>query len=147
LPRLRRHTNSLGFLIRCIRQNGRQCPEVVRKSFCIRGRAVLYYHYGAWHSRRVIYFPHYSRIVSISFGVANSLPSVVYVSHEVWGGVVDARLRLSDLLICFAGSNISFRDYQFKILEVGDSGVGKSNLMLRYTVGKFEENYSPAIGP
>lgn len=37
-------------------------------------------------------------------------------------------------------------DYTRKIIIIGDSGVGKSSLMIRYTKGKFVENYMMTIG-
>ena len=37
-------------------------------------------------------------------------------------------------------------DYLFKIIVVGESGVGKSNLMLRYVNNKFGSNYEVTIG-
>ena len=36
-------------------------------------------------------------------------------------------------------------DYLFKLLLIGDSGVGKSTLLLRFTSDSFEE-LSPTIG-
>ena len=33
-----------------------------------------------------------------------------------------------------------------KIIIIGDSGVGKSNILLRYSEGKFVENYMMTIG-
>lgn len=37
-------------------------------------------------------------------------------------------------------------DYLQKIIIIGDSGVGKSNLLLRYSEGKFVDNYMMTIG-
>jgi small GTP-binding protein len=37
-------------------------------------------------------------------------------------------------------------DYLQKIIIIGDSGVGKSNILLRYSEGKFVENYMMTIG-
>jgi GTPase SAR1 family protein len=36
-------------------------------------------------------------------------------------------------------------DYLFKLLLIGDSGVGKSSLLLRFTADSFED-LSPTIG-
>uniref|UniRef100_A0A6B2LYI7 Uncharacterized protein n=1 Tax=Arcella intermedia TaxID=1963864 RepID=A0A6B2LYI7_9EUKA len=37
-------------------------------------------------------------------------------------------------------------DYLFKIVLVGDSGVGKSNLLSRYTKGEFYDETKSTIG-
>jgi Ras-related protein Rab-2A len=37
-------------------------------------------------------------------------------------------------------------DYLFKVIVVGESGVGKSNLMMRYMDDKFNNNYELTIG-
>ena len=42
--------------------------------------------------------------------------------------------------------NIAEYDYLFKILLVGDSGVGKSSLLLRYSDHAFIQNHIPTIG-
>ncbi|VDM61079.1 unnamed protein product [Angiostrongylus costaricensis] len=38
------------------------------------------------------------------------------------------------------------RDYLFKVLIVGDSSVGKSSLLLRFTDSVFHESYVSTIG-
>ena len=37
-------------------------------------------------------------------------------------------------------------DYLFKILLIGDSGVGKSSILLRFTEDEFEEDFPCTIG-
>ena len=37
-------------------------------------------------------------------------------------------------------------DHIFKILLIGDSGVGKSSILLQFTDGYFNENLSSTIG-
>jgi Ras-related protein Rab-1A len=37
-------------------------------------------------------------------------------------------------------------DYVFKVLLIGDSGVGKSSILMRFTEDKFEENVITTIG-
>ena len=37
-------------------------------------------------------------------------------------------------------------DYLQKIIIIGESGVGKSNILLRYSEGKFVDNYMMTIG-
>lgn len=41
---------------------------------------------------------------------------------------------------------ICFSDHLFKILLIGDSGVGKSALMWRYSDRVFNEPYIPTVG-
>ena len=37
-------------------------------------------------------------------------------------------------------------EYLFKIVLIGDSGVGKSNLLLRYTKNQFSDGQNATIG-
>ena len=37
-------------------------------------------------------------------------------------------------------------DFQFKILYLGDSEVGKTSILVRYAEGKFESNGLPTLG-
>lgn len=37
-------------------------------------------------------------------------------------------------------------DYLFKLLLIGDSAVGKSSLLLRFSDGTFSESFLPTIG-
>ncbi|PNW76964.1 hypothetical protein CHLRE_11g482900v5 [Chlamydomonas reinhardtii] len=41
---------------------------------------------------------------------------------------------------------VDTHDYTFKVLLVGDSGVGKSCILTRFTSGSFEENTTSTIG-
>jgi len=42
--------------------------------------------------------------------------------------------------------NYTFSDFLFKILLLGDSGVGKSCIILRYTENQFSQNLMNSIG-
>eukprot|EP00351_Strombidinopsis_sp_SopsisLIS2011_P003049 CAMPEP_0116875128 /NCGR_PEP_ID=MMETSP0463-20121206/6913_1 /TAXON_ID=181622 /ORGANISM="Strombidinopsis sp, Strain SopsisLIS2011" /LENGTH=59 /DNA_ID=CAMNT_0004520109 /DNA_START=31 /DNA_END=210 /DNA_ORIENTATION=+ len=37
-------------------------------------------------------------------------------------------------------------DYLFKVLLIGNSGVGKSSLLVRFADDTFSENFMPTIG-
>ena len=45
-----------------------------------------------------------------------------------------------------ASSNFQDFDYLFKVVIVGDSGVGKSNILLRFTENNFSFSFHPTIG-
>jgi len=45
----------------------------------------------------------------------------------------------------FQKATVDF-DFLQKMIIIGDSGVGKSNLMLRYTSGAFHDNHYATIG-
>ena len=57
-------------------------------------------------------------------------------------------LHRSELLINMANSDqySLLSDYLFKLLIIGDSQVGKSDLLLRFTDDCFNEDYMPTIG-
>ena len=42
--------------------------------------------------------------------------------------------------------NVNDTDYIFKVIIIGDSGVGKSSLLLKYTRDKFDKDYNVTIG-
>lgn len=37
-------------------------------------------------------------------------------------------------------------DYLMKVIIIGDSGVGKTNILLRYSEDRFAENYLMTLG-
>ena len=37
-------------------------------------------------------------------------------------------------------------EYLFKIIIIGDAGVGKSNILIRYTKNEFDASNKPTIG-
>jgi Ras-related protein Rab-1A len=39
-----------------------------------------------------------------------------------------------------------YSDYLFKVLLIGNSGVGKSSLLLRFADDVFTDNFMPTIG-
>ena len=43
-------------------------------------------------------------------------------------------------------SNLCYSDYLFKVLLIGNSGVGKSSLLLRFADDVFTDNFMPTIG-
>lgn len=43
-------------------------------------------------------------------------------------------------------NEVDHYDYLFKIVLIGDSGVGKSNLLLRYTKDQFKKHSESTIG-
>ena len=45
-----------------------------------------------------------------------------------------------------AGEKLAKPDYLFKALVIGDSGVGKSCLLLRFAQDKYEQNYLSTVG-
>jgi small GTP-binding protein len=42
--------------------------------------------------------------------------------------------------------NLMNFDYTMKVIIIGDSGVGKSSMLFRYTENKFADNYIMTIG-
>jgi GTPase SAR1 family protein len=49
-------------------------------------------------------------------------------------------------LLTIAYTHYTFSDYLFKMLLIGNSGVGKSCLLLRYADNSFNENFFNTIG-
>ena len=55
-------------------------------------------------------------------------------------------LIVRNLEMAVMGSEMDHYDHLFKIVLIGDSGVGKSNLLLRYTQDQFKINSQSTIG-
>ena len=49
---------------------------------------------------------------------------------------------------CLVDANLCVicSDYLFKVLMIGNSGVGKSCLLLRFADDQFQDNFMPTIG-
>eukprot|EP01051_Picozoa_sp_SAG22_P003972 SAG22_NODE_204_length_15309_cov_12.747206_6_plen_115_part_00 len=61
------------------------------------------------------------------------------------GGAGEARTASSGTI--YAGAEgMAKPDYLFKSLVIGDSGVGKSCLLLRFAQDKYEQNYLSTVG-
>lgn len=43
-------------------------------------------------------------------------------------------------------SSTSWQEKLFKVLVIGDIGVGKSSFVLRYVKKRFDEEYKPTLG-
>ena len=54
--------------------------------------------------------------------------------------------KLDDITYEVLSEEFSEYDLSFKIIVVGDSGVGKSCLTMKGTKNHFEECYSPTVG-
>ena len=59
---------------------------------------------------------------------------------------VSPYLDTDDSLVDFQFLNGTSADYTFKILIIGDSGVGKTSLLQRFSDGAFTDETSPTIG-
>lgn len=43
-------------------------------------------------------------------------------------------------------SSCNVEDHLFKVVVIGDSSVGKSNIVMQFTEGKFSDSYLSTIG-
>jgi small GTP-binding protein len=62
------------------------------------------------------------------------------------GGTAAAAAPASAAIYTGAGEKLAKPDYLFKALVIGDSGVGKSCLLLRFAQDKYEQNYLSTVG-
>ena len=49
-------------------------------------------------------------------------------------------------MITTTNNFLFYSDYVFKVIIVGDSGVGKSSVLLRFADDVFQDNYISTIG-
>ena len=54
--------------------------------------------------------------------------------------------KYNDALIYNNKMSKNDHDYMFKIILIGSSGVGKSNILLRFTRDQFNESHQTTIG-
>lgn len=75
------------------------------------------------------------------------MKSMRYIVNFVRDGVFDVNVCvwLNQLIAMDSSPGHQEFDYLFKLLMIGDSGVGKSSLLLRFTSDDFED-LSPTIG-
>lgn len=62
------------------------------------------------------------------------------------GGTAAPAAPASGAIYTGAGEKLAKPDYLFKALVIGDSGVGKSCLLLRFAQDKYEQNYLSTVG-
>ena len=55
-------------------------------------------------------------------------------------------MNKEDITIEDVTSSEEREDYKLKVVIVGDSGVGKSNLIKRFTTNEFNENSKATVG-
>ena len=63
-----------------------------------------------------------------------------------WTGVIKVLIGLTLIPLFCLLSNFVYSDYLFKLLLIGDSGVGKSCLLLRFADDMYTDTYISTIG-
>nr|GMD62129.1 ras-related protein RABD2a-like isoform X2 [Ipomoea batatas] len=84
-------------------------------------------------------------LIPTNFSLTNSNASTLILSNLSFASFQKAKGGMSPTIKELIGA-ISYSDYLFKLLLIGDSGVGKSCLLLRFADNTYLDSYISTIG-